>query len=92
MGRESFNEYYDRVVSEMNREPITSKLKKGDNVKNVNPDCKHYKSGGEVEKVEDLPEVKDGKGGENMPGKLVVYKDEKTGRKLKKTGEQLDKA
>tara|TARA_B100000700_G_C14483982_1_gene596443 strand:- start:270 stop:545 length:276 start_codon:yes stop_codon:yes gene_type:complete len=91
MTGESFNEYYNRVLSEI-RTPITSKLKKGDDVKNVNPDCKHYKSEGEVERVEDLPEISDGKGGENMPGKLVVYKDKKTGRKLKKTGEQLDKA
>jgi hypothetical protein len=71
--------------------PITSELKPGDKIKNTNPDCKHYKSKGKVEKVTDLPEVSDGKGSKNIPGKVVHYTDEKTGKKLKKTGEQLEK-
>ena len=69
--------------------PLENDLVPGDKVKNTNPKCKHYKSEGTVEKVEDIPEVSDGKGGKNTPGKLVVYKDEKTGKKLKKTGSQL---
>ena len=71
------------------RVPLENKLKPGDSVKNTNPECKHYKSKGKVTKVEDIPEVSDGKGGKNTPGKLVHYTDEKTGKKLKKTGSQL---
>ena len=69
--------------------PLENKLKPGDNVKNTNPECKHYKSKGKVTKIEDIPEVPDGKGGKNTPGKLVHYTDETTGKKLKKTGSQL---
>ncbi len=72
-------------------EVMARDLHKGDHVKNVNPNCKHSGSEGDVEKVEDLPEIGDGKGGKNMPGKLVVYKDEDSGRKLKKTADQLEK-
>jgi len=80
---ETFQQFYE------GKTPLENKLKPGDKVKNINPDCKHYKSKGEVTKVEDIPEVSDGKGGKNTPGKLVYYTDEKTGRKLKKTGSQL---
>ena len=78
---------FKKFVSE-----ITSRsLHTGDKIKNINPDCKHSGSEGEVEAIEDLPEISDGKGGKNMPGKLAVYRDEKTGKKLKKTLDQLKK-
>lgn len=64
---------------------------KGDHVKNVNPDCEHSNSEGDVEKIEKLPRISDGKGGTNMPGRLIVYRDEKTGKRLKKTADQLKK-
>jgi len=72
-------------------EVMARDLHKGDHVKNVNPDCEHVGSEGDVEDIEKLPKVDDGKGGENMPGRLVVYKDEKTGKRLKKTADQLKK-
>jgi hypothetical protein len=72
-------------------EVMARDLHKGDHVKNVNPDCEHAGSEGDVEDIEKLPKVDDGKGGENMPGRLVVYKDEKTGKRLKKTADQLEK-
>ena len=72
-------------------EVLASDLHKGDHVKNVNPDCKHVGTEGEVEEIEKLPTIKDGKGGKNMPGRLVVYRDEETGKTLKKTADQLNK-
>ena len=69
--------------------PLTSKIKKGDTVVNTNPGCKHFKSKGKVKGVKKLPNIPDGKGGKNMPGKLIHYKDKKTGKDLYKTGDQL---
>lgn len=77
---------FKQYVSEV----MAKDLHKGDHVKNINPDCKHVNSHGDVEDIEDLPEISDGKGGKNMPGKLIVYKDKNTGRKLKKTADQLE--
>lgn len=72
-------------------EVMARDVHRGDHVKNINPDCKHVGSEGDVESVEKLPKISDGKGGKNMPGRLIVYKDEKTGRRLKKTADQLKK-
>jgi len=72
-------------------EVMARDLHKGDHVKNVNPDCEHVGSEGDVEDIVKLPKVDDGKGGENMPGRLVVYIDKKTGKRLKKTADQLKK-
>lgn len=83
MKRITFRQYVSEVMSK--------NLHKGDHVKNINPDCKHAGSEGDVEEIEDLPEVDDGKGGKNMPGKLAVYRDEHTGKRLKKTLDQLKK-
>jgi len=95
-----FDDLYYHLVGEA-KKPITSKLKPGDKIKNVNPDCEHYGSKGVVKKVEDLPETdgKDVESKHNMPGKVVEYEvtNKKSGRykpkdKIKKTGEQLKKA
>lgn len=72
-------------------EVMARDVHRGDHVKNINPDCEHVGSEGDVEKVEKLPKISDGQGGKNMPGRLIVYRDEKTGKKLKKTADQLQK-
>ena len=74
-------------------------LKPGDKVKNVNRDCEHADSEGEVEAVVKLPHKGDEevKNKNNMPGRLVKYKvtnDTKNAEKgdhLYKTADQLDK-
>ena len=95
-----FDDLYNSIIKEK-QTPITSKLRPGDKVKNVNPDCEHYGSKGVVKKVEDLPETgsKDVESKHNMPGKVVEFEvtNKKKGKfkpkdKLKKTGEQLKKA
>lgn len=78
---------------------MSSTLKKGDKIKNTNPDCEHAGSEGEVEDVIKLPEKgsKGVKSKHNIPGRLVKYKvtndgDEyEKGDTLYKTGEQLKK-
>lgn len=78
---------------------MSSTLKKGDKIKNTNPDCEHTGSEGEVEDVIKLPEKgsKGVKSKHNIPGRLVKYKvtndgDEyQKGDTLYKTGEQLKK-
>ena len=74
-------------------------LKPGDKVKNVNGDCEHANSEGEVEAVVKLPHKGDRevKNGNNMPGRLVKYKvtnntkNAEEGDHLYKTADQLDK-
>ena len=93
----SFKQYFKCVVED--KKPITSKLKPGDKIKNVNPDCEHHGSEGEVEDVIDLPKKgsKQVKSKHNMPGKLVKYKVTNSGKNydkgdtLYKTGDQLKK-
>ncbi len=79
---------------------MSSTLKKGDKVKNINPDCEHKGSEGEVEDVIKIPEKGSGdvKSKHNTPGRLVKYKvtnhndkDYEEGDTLYKTGEQLKK-
>jgi hypothetical protein len=78
---------------------VSSTLKKGDKIKNTNPDCEHAGSEGEVEDVIKLPEKgnKSVKSKHNMPGRLVKYKvtndgdQYQKGDTLYKTGEQLKK-
>jgi len=77
---------------------VSSTLKKGDKIKNTNPDCEHAGSEGEVEDVIELPEKgsKGVKSKHNIPGRLVKYKvtnsngkEYEEGDTLIKTGEQL---
>ena len=77
---------------------MSSTLKKGDKIKNTNPDCEHAGSEGEVEDVIKLPEKgsKSVKSKHNIPGRLVKYKvtnsdgkEYEEGDTLIKTGEQL---
>lgn len=62
------------------------KFKPGDRVKNINPDCKQYRTTGKVTKVSD---IKGRKG--NIIGKKVEYKCDCNGDKLEKTVDQLKK-
>ena len=79
--------------------PLENKLKPGDSVKNTNPECKHYKSKGKVTKVEDIPEVSDGKGGKNTTGSQLkedpisewVRIEEKRRKKKKKSKKKKKK-
>lgn len=69
-------------------------------MKNINPDCEHEGSEGEVESIDRIPEKGSGdvKNNHNIPGRLVKYKvtndgDEyEKGDTLYKTGEQLKKS
>lgn len=78
---------------------LAKDLKKGDEIKNTNPDCEHAGSEGEVESIEKLPNKSDKsvKNKNNMPGRLIKYKVKnsgknfKTGDTLYKTADQLDK-
>ena len=80
-------------------EVMAKDLKKGDKIKNVNSDCEHVDSEGEVEDVVKLPHKGDKqvKNGNNMTGRLVKYKvtndgkNYKKGDHLYKTADQLDK-
>lgn len=62
------------------------KFKPGDEVKNVNPDCKQYGTQGKVTKISNIK----GKRG-NIIGKKVEYKCDCNGKKLEKTVDQLKK-
>ena len=64
----SFKQYFEAVLA--------GRLKKGDKIKNTNPDCEHAGSEGEVKDIVDLPlkGSKQVKSKHNMPGKLVKYK------------------
>ena len=74
-------------------------FKKGDTVKNVNPDCEHSGSEGVVVKIEKLPEKGSNKvkSKHNTPGEVVKYKVKNNGKtyengdELTKTKEQLKK-
>jgi hypothetical protein len=79
---------------------MSSTLKKGDKIKNTNPDCEHAGSEGEVESIDRIPEKgsNDVKSKHNIPGRLVRYKvtnsngkEYEEGDTLIKTGEQLKK-
>jgi len=78
---------------------LAKNLKKGDKIKNTNPDCEHAGSEGEVESIEKLPHKSDKsvKNKNNMPGRLVKYKVKNAGKNYKagdtlyKTADQLDK-
>lgn len=71
---------------------VEKAFKPGDRVKNVNPDCKQYKSSGTVT---DVKPIKGKKG--NIIGKKVEYKCDcdgntwKKGQELEKTQDQLKK-
>jgi len=62
------------------------KFKPGDEVKNVNPDCKQYRTQGTVTKISDIK----GKKG-NIVGQKVEYKCDCDGKKYEKTVDQLKK-
>ena len=78
---------------------LAKNLKKGDTIKNTNPDCEHAGSEGEVEDIVKLPEKESDKvkNKHNMPGNLIKYKATKDsknvnkGDTLYKTSDQLDK-
>lgn len=87
----NFDKLYESILAK--------NLKKGDKIKNTNPDCEHAGSEGEVEDVEKLPNKSDSsvKNKNNMPGKLIKYKVKNDGKNYKKgdtlykTADQLDK-
>jgi len=59
-----------------------NELKRGNTVKNINPECAHFKSEGEVVKVASMPVIKTKKvkNGKNTPGNLVTYKITNNGK------------
>lgn len=61
-------------------------FKPGDEVENINPDCKQYGTKGKVTKVANIK----GKKG-NIIGKKIEYKCDCNGKKLEKTVDQLKK-
>lgn len=61
-------------------------FKPGDNVKNINPDCKQCGTEGKVIRVSNIK----GKG-KNIIGKKVEYKCNCSGKKIEKTVDQLKK-
>ena len=83
--RKTFKQFYESVMA--------NDLKKGDKIKNVNKDCEHSGSEGEVEDVVELPQrgKKLVKSKHNMPGKLVKYKVTNTDGKNYEKGDTLYK-
>ena len=74
-------------------EMLAKDAKPGDKIKNINPDCEHHGSEGEVEDIVDLPErgSKQVKSKHNMPGKLVKYKVSNTDDENFEDGDTLYK-
>jgi hypothetical protein len=80
-------------------ETLASKLKAGDEVKNINKDCEHSGSKGKVISVTKLPDEKTPKvkNKHNTPGRKVRYKITNSGEnysegdEIEKTGDQLKK-
>ena len=92
----SFKDFY----SEQTTNVKANELKKGDKVENINKQCDHYKSKGEVVRVISMPNKrsKSVKNGKNTPGKLIEYKvtnsskNYEPGDKIIKTEIQLKKS
>jgi hypothetical protein len=90
-----FQERFNKHI----QETLASKLKKGDHVKNINGECEHGGSEGDVEKVIRLPHMDSDKvkNQNNMPGRVVQIrvtnsgKNYEKGDRLTKTGDQLVK-
>jgi len=84
MTQKTFKQYMEMLAKDID---------KGSRVKNVNPDCEHHGSEGEVEDVIDLPEKgsRQVKSKHNMPGKLVKYKVTNTDGKNYEPGDTLYK-
>ena len=86
-GIPTFKRFFNDSVS-------PNELKKGDKVKNTNPECKHYKSEGEVTSVRKIKQKGKNK---NVAGNIVKYKVTNKGKRFKdgddleKTEVQLDK-
>lgn len=89
----TFEGAFKNLLSEKKTNLVANELKKGDEVKNINPDCQHCGTEGRVTKV-----IKHkGKGG--ISGKTVLYKVEKdplhkgkyAGKSVEKTEIQLKK-
>ena len=82
----NFREFYENTNLKANE------LKKGDKVKNINPDCEHYKSTGIVKSVKSLPAKKTSKvkSGENIPGNIITYKVTNKGKNFN-TGDEITK-
>ena len=79
-----FNQYVESLAKD---------LKKGDHIKNINPDCEHHGSEGEVEDIVDLPQKGSNmvKSKHNMPGKLIKYKVDNTDDENYEPGDTLYK-
>lgn len=85
----TFKQFYEKSII----------FKKGDTVKNVNPDCEHNGSEGVVVDIKKLPEKDSNKvkSNHNTPGEVVKYKVKNNGKtyesgdELTKTKEQLRK-
>tara|TARA_B110000495_G_C23037012_1_gene619722 strand:+ start:2936 stop:3214 length:279 start_codon:yes stop_codon:yes gene_type:complete len=74
-------------------ESLARSLSNNDKIKNINPDCEHHGSEGEIEDIVDLPEKgsKQVKSKHNMPGKLVKYKVTNSDNKNFEAGDTLYK-
>lgn len=81
----TFKQYFESVMA--------NDLKQGDKIKNVNKDCEHAGSEGEVERVVDLPQrgKTQVKSKHNMPGKLIKYKVTNTDGENYEKGDTLYK-
>ena len=80
--KSKFDELYEKYM----------KLKVGDKIKNINPDCEHSGSEGTVKQVKDLPQMgaKKVKSKHNTPGQVVKYKVENDGESYE-NGDELTK-
>jgi hypothetical protein len=75
----SFRAFYEKTNL------VANELKPGDRIEDCNPDCKHYKSEGEVTAVKQIK----GKG-RNIVGNKVEYRCDNSGTNWKK-GDRLEK-
>lgn len=89
----TFEERYRQIMEEQTCNITANELKKGDKIKNINPDCVHSGTEGIVTKV------KSNKGKGGVSGKTVFYKVSKdpkhkgkyNGKEIEKTEIQLSK-
>ena len=84
---------FDTLVNEILKKDVSV----GDDIKNINPDCEHYKTKGKVKKIIRRPETGSSKvkNKHNIPGSDAEYEvtndTEKAGKgdRLKKSLDQL---
>lgn len=86
---------FERLVNEI----LKKDIRVGDGIKNINPDCEHHGTEGEIKKIIKRPETGSDKvsNKHNIPGSDVEYevtnntKNAKKGDRLRKSLDQLDK-